>query len=431
MKISKIFGATKKITIPTLKIVRNQKKFLTLQFKQIKRQHIMKRDENPFDGKGVYTEMAIICYDLLMKGEPVSMSDVMKKYQDHFRERNGKDPDVTIEKNGISKCYGYGELKKAFLEIRKFLKREFCDKVYRDKEGNRSSCATVRGNCIKCIFDGYVIIKGGTRDKSFKYYGKDNDPLGKFKTLKAITDLSQYARFCADSAGFFPSAWLDYFLGGSMDLFKIKQRKEKEGLSIVSSADRPLDNIDLLPELYVAIRDKRVLKMSYKRIEGEMEFHPHILKEFNGRWFLFGFDNTHEHKIRNLPLDRIIEFSEIPKAKYIPATAGCYESYFRDKIGVSTDKNRQPAEDIIFRARNYNMFNLIKTKPFHHSQKVLKEYGEYDGKKYGEFSIHVEVNNEFIGRILQMGAGLEVISPSRVRDIFKDRTKHLADLYND
>lgn len=29
-----------------------------------------------------------------------------------------------------------------------------------------------------------------------------------------------------------------------------------------------------------------------------------------------------------------------------------------------------------------------------------------------------------------MGAGLEVISPSRVRRIFKDRTKALADLYN-
>lgn len=365
---------------------------------------IMKREENPFDGNGVYTEMAIICYDLLLKGEPVSMSDAMRIFQDHFRERYGKEPKYTIDKIGISKCYGYGELKKAFLEIRKFLK--------------------------KVCGDGCIEKLGDNRNRKYLYTGKDNDPLGKYKTLKAITDLSQYARFCADSAGFFPTAWLDYFLGGSMDLFKIKQRKEKEGLSIVSSADLPLDNINLLPELYVAIRDKKVLKISYKRIEGEMEFHPHILKEYNGRWFLFGYDNTQEHKIRNLSLDRIIEFSEIFQTKYIPATAGYYESCFLDKIGVSPDIEGRPAEDIIFRARNYRMFNLVKTKPFHHSQKVLKEYGEYDGKKYGEFSIHVEVNNEFIGRILQMGAGLEVISPERVRDIFKNRTKHLSDLYN-
>lgn len=364
----------------------------------------MKRDENPFDGKGVYTDMAIICYDLLMKGEPVSMSDVMRIYQDLFRKRNGKDPDVTIDKNGISKCYGYGELKKAFLEIRKFLK-------------------TV------CGADSIMGL-GNKRSRKYQYTGEDKDPLREFKTLKAITDLSQYARFCADSAGFFPTAWLDYFLGGSMDLFKIKQRKEKEGLSIVSSADRPLDNINLLPELYVAIRDKKVLKMSYRRIEGEMEFHPHILKEFNGRWFLFGFDNTHKHKIINLLLDRIIEFSEIPEAKYIPAKAGYYKKYFHNKVGVSSSIKGMPAEDIIFQVKDSKMFDLVKTKPFHHSQKVLKEYSEYDGRIYGEFSIHVEVNNEFIGRILQMGVDLEVISPSRVRQIFKDRTKHLADLYN-
>lgn len=391
----------------------------------------MKRDENPFDGKGVYVKMANIIYDLLMERKEVTNAAVMAKYIHQHVSSDKEYDDILkiVRDKGVSNFNDYGELKKAFSQIRIFLRREFCDKVYRDKEGNRSSCAIVRGNCSQCINNDYVDDTEGTRNKSFIYVGEDNDPLGKFKTSKAITDLSQYARFCADSAGFFPTAWLDYFLGGSMDLFKIRQRKEKEGLSIVSSADRPLDNINLLPELYVAIRDKKVLKMSYKKIKCEMEFHPHILKEFNGRWFLFGYDNTYK-QITNLALDRITEFSEIPKAKYIPATAGYYESYFRDKIGVSPDKNKQPAEDIIFRARNYNMFNLIKTKPFHHSQKVLKEYGEYDGKKYGEFGIHVEVNNEFIGRILQMGAGLEVISPSRVRDIFKDRTKYLSDLYN-
>lgn len=392
----------------------------------------MKRDENPFDGKGVYVKMANIIYDLLMERKDVTNAEVMAKYIHQHVSLDKEYDDILkiVRDKGVSNFSEYGELKKAFSEIRKFLRREFCDKVYRDKEGNRSSCATVRGNCSRCINNNYVDDnKGGTRNMSFIYVGKDSDPLGKYKTSKAITDLSQYARFCADSAGFFPTAWLEYFLGGSMDLFKIKKRKEKEGLSIVSSADRLLDNINLLPELYVAIRDKKVLKMSYKRIKGEMEFHPHILKEFNGRWFLFGYDNMHRHKIRTLSLDRIIEFSEIPEAIYIPAEAGYYESYFRDKIGVSPDKKGQPAEDIIFRARNYRMFNLIKTKPFHHSQRVLKEYGEYDGKKYGEFGIHVEVNNEFIGRILQMGAGLEVVSPERVRRIFKYRTKSLSDLY--
>lgn len=53
---------------------------------------------------------------------------------------------------------------------------------------------------------------------------------------------------------------------------------------------------------------------------------------------------------------------------------------------------------------------------------------------YGEFSVQVEVNDEFVGRILQMGAGLEIVSPQivspqNVREKFKRRVEALADLY--
>lgn len=36
-------------------------------------------------------------------------------------------------------------------------------------------------------------------------------------------------------------------------------------------------------------------------------------------------------------------------------------------------------------------------------------------KEYGEFELYVEQNNELIGRILQKGEKLEVISPLDVR----------------
>ena len=39
------------------------------------------------------------------------------------------------------------------------------------------------------------------------------------------------------------------------------------------------------------------------------------------------------------------------------------------------------------------------------------------------------MNNEFIGSILQMGAGLDIVSPNEVRDIFKQRVEDLAKLY--
>ncbi len=75
------------------------------------------------------------------------------------------------------------------------------------------------------------------------------------------------------------------------------------------------------------------------------------------------------------------------------------------------------------------MYKLIDTKPIHPSYALVKPFGKYDDGEYAEFSIDVEVNNELIGHVLQMGAGLEVIAPVYVRDIFKERVQKLATLY--
>ena len=71
----------------------------------------------------------------------------------------------------------------------------------------------------------------------------------------------------------------------------------------------------------------------------------------------------------------------------------------------------------------------MDTKPLHQSYAVIKPFGIYDDGEYAEFSVDVEPNNEFYGRILQMGAGLEVISPEDVRDTMTQRVRALSDLY--
>jgi predicted DNA-binding transcriptional regulator YafY len=71
----------------------------------------------------------------------------------------------------------------------------------------------------------------------------------------------------------------------------------------------------------------------------------------------------------------------------------------------------------------------METKKLHKSQENVLPFEEHDDGTYGEFSIDVEVNNEFIGRILQMGDGLEVVAPKEVRDIFRKRVDKMAELY--
>lgn len=71
----------------------------------------------------------------------------------------------------------------------------------------------------------------------------------------------------------------------------------------------------------------------------------------------------------------------------------------------------------------------METKKLHESQKTILPFGDHEDGDYGEFTVYVEINNEFIGRILQMGDCLEIVSPQNVRDLFRERVQKIAELY--
>ena len=200
-----------------------------------------------------------------------------------------------------------------------------------------------------------------------------------------------------------------------------------------ASLDRMLTNIDMLPVLYEAIVHRKVLSITYKPFDEEertLTFHPHYLKEFNGRWNLFGHAENHSPEYGyNIPLDRIQAKPFLrPRMEYIAAPPLFYEQFFKDIVGVSHAKEATKYH-IIVRAHTHYIYKLTETKPIHHSQSIATPWGDHEDGTYGEFSLKVEVNNEFFGRILQMGAGLEIVSPNEVRDLFKQRVKDLAKLY--
>lgn len=279
---------------------------------------------------------------------------------------------------------------------------------------------------------------GNNRNKRFRYKGLDDDPLADLRKAKVINDLKQYWQFCQDSAGFFPSSWLEYFFKGSKDLLDIKTRRKNDEQVLSTSLDRTLTNIELLPVLYEAIMHRQVLSIEYKPYDEEkrtLTFHPHYLKEFNGRWSLLGHAEGQEPKLGyNVALDRICGKPQQQKGKeYIPAPNGFYRQYFQDIVGVSHLINQEghvyPVREIHIRAHSHYMYKLTDTKKIHPSQTVAIPYGEHEDGTYGEFVVCVELNNEFIGRILQMGGDLEIVAPEEVRMVFKERVANLAKRY--
>ena len=307
----------------------------------------------------------------------------------------------------VSNCDNYGELKKAFRDIRK---------------------AIIEKVGVECFEE-----EGNNRNRRFRYKGIDDDPLADMRNARVINNLRQYWKFCQDSAGFFPKSWLEYFFKDCQDLLEMKARKRKGEQVISASLDRILTNIDYLPMLYEAIVNKQVLEIDYKPFGGEQEtliFHPHYLKEYNGRWNLFGHAEGHSPENGyNVPLDRIqAKPREKSKIDHIPAPPMFYEEFFKDIVGVSHTKETVKY-NVVVRAHTYYIYRLTETKPIHWTQDTIMPWGEHEDGTYGEFSLQLEVNNELVGRILQMGAGLEIVSPDEVREIFKQRVADLAKLY--
>lgn len=354
--------------------------------------------KNLFDGDSYKAEFTRITYRRLMTRRWVTNADIMA---DSLGCSIGELP------ANLSNCDGYGELKKTI----SLIKKTICERVGYD-----------------CFEE-----DGHNKNKRFRYIGKDNDPLEDIRNAKVINNLRQYWKFCQDSAGFFPKSWLEYFFKDCQDLLDIKAKRQKGEQVISASLDRILTNIEFLPSLYEAITNKLVLEIDYKPFDEEKEtlmFHPHYLKEYNGRWHLFGHVVGKEPKYGyNIALDRIqSKPRERSKVEYVSAPKHFYNEFFKDIIGVSHMKDADK-EHIIIRARSLYIYKLMDTKPLHKSYTVVKPFGKYDDGEYAEFSIDVEPNNEFYGHILQFGAGLEVVAPDYIRDITAQRVRDLADLY--
>lgn len=366
--------------------------------------------KNLFDSESYKAQFADITYRWLMSRRWVTYADVLAEY---LGLNSADDLEYSVSKyyeytkDDDEKRRGIRELKKAFPEV--------CNAI-RERMGDNS-----------------IEEEGNNRNKRFRYIGKDNDPLADMRNAKAINNLRQYWKFCQDSAGFFPKSWLEYFFKDCQDLLDMKAKRQKGEQVISGSLDRILTNIEYLPSLYVAITNKTVLEIDYKPFQEEeltLMFHPHYLKEYNGRWHLFGHVEGREPEYGyNIALDRIqSKPRERSRVEYVPAPKHFYDEFFKDIVGVS-HKMDAMKEHIVIRARSLYIYKLMDTKPLHQSYTVVRPFAQYEDGEYAEFSVDVEPNNEFYGRILQMGAGLEVVSPESVRDEMAQRVRELATLY--
>jgi len=355
--------------------------------------------KNIFAGFGVRSEFVNLIYQELMKREFVSYADVLALYCGR--------PKGYYDIMACNSEPGYGELKKAFPEVLKALENA----------------------CPGCIED-----NGQSKGKAYKYIGKDEDPLSEERKAVVQKSVEDYVTFCKASAGIVPASWFSSFFENTQLLLDTNRKAKDGDMYISSSVEQNLTNIHLLPVFFKAISDKQVLRFNYQRFGQEpftLTFHPQFLKEYNGRWFVFGDADREPYQAYNVPLDRIVgEVSEVNDVEYIPAPKGYYQEFLKNIIGVTREKGAR-VEDVIIRTKTEYQHGLLLTKPLHHSQEEVLPFGEHDGQWYGEVRLTIEPNRELRGRILLYGENLEVISPQSLREQLRDIIKHQMTQYSD
>lgn len=171
--------------------------------------------------------------------------------------------------------------------------------------------------------------------------------------------------------------------------------------------------------LFEAIVNKCVLNIIFHpAFDSAVNYilHPYYLKQYNNRWFLFGWSID---RIMNMPLDRIESF-EVIKEKYIENDSIDFSEYFDDVVGVSVPFNKD-VETIVLRV-DRKRYNYIESKPLHPTQKVIQ--GECTDN-YVTIQLNLIRNYEFETLLLGFADSVEIIEPISLREGIKNRVQNI------
>ena len=234
-------------------------------------------------------------------------------------------------------------------------------------------------------------------DRNFSIYNNELS-VDEVDKLSAVIDM--LGRYRGNSN----YAWVEEALASLECRFGLKANTEK----LVSfEGNDQLRGIEFLSDVIDATINHQTLRIRYKpfdKDETEQDFHPYYVKQYNGRWFLFGRVDG-RNSVTNYALDRIESFKP-SSVEFKANDIANFDTYFDDVIGVS--KGEDGKVECIRLKFASDRFPYIKRKPIHKLQKVVDEAN-------GIIELNLIVNKELESRILSYGPQVEVLEPESLR----------------
>lgn len=241
---------------------------------------------------------------------------------------------------------------------------------------------------------------------SGKYYSYSERGYSIFKGKMSKEDLN-VLRSTIEMLGKYRAGniWLEELLTSLECRLGITPKRNKV---VLFDDNRGLKGIEFLNPVIQHTINNQVMEYTYRSFRGHEEtytIHPYFVKQFNGRWFVYGWDSKYG-RYMNVALDRTvsIRLSETPfnEDKRVDG-----DEYLKDVIGVTVPYEGTQLMNLRLKFTP-ERFPYITSKPIHHSQKVI------DAENY-IIEISVKRNRELDQKIFSFMPDVEVLSPLHYR----------------
>lgn len=295
--------------------------------------------------------------------------------------------------------------------------------IVSDKLGYNISLRQIREDIANMKLGPYYADIEAKRYDGKKCYYRYKDPefsiFNNELSSEEITSLRATIEMLNRYRGIPANAWLEEVISNLEYRFGVKANSENlisfdqndmlKGLEHLSGLiDATINHQTIDVEYKVFGRDKRTLTVS-----------PYYIKQYNGRWFLFGLNDA-KNRIESYALDRIEDY-RLSEKSFVKNETTDFTTFFNDVIGVSVPYDDVPAEEIVLRFTE-NRFPYVVSKPLHATQKVLEEPNT--------ISIKVKPNRELSQQIFSYIPDIEVVSPEWFRNEIRDKIQENLNKYS-
>ena len=315
----------------------------------------------------------------------------------------------------LDRCFRNHVSPKTFDELKDEINEVFRDLVDDHFEiSDRTLREDIRIMRDSCGFNAPIVARRVGNDQ-YRYCYSD-PKFSIFKTALSEQDvdtLQSTIEMLGRYRGLPSTAWLEEIISSLVLRFDLKVSHKQ---LVAFEQNSELKGLEHLSALIDATMNEQTLDITYRSYRGNANTYvisPYYMKQYNGRWFLFGLDNT-KSRLMNMALDRIVSFKSSTE-DFVPNRDTDFDTYFDDIIGVTIPDADVKKETIVLRFSEAR-YPYVISKPIHPSQDII------DTESH-TISICVRPNRELYQRLFSFIPDVEVISPEWIRKKVAERLK--------